>query len=198
MNTVYRVTANFLLPWGDTAKWVWHYQSSVASGNLNVQLIDAILALLIIIWDYLKSRIDSDVQGTELELAVYDAVDNEFNTILTRSLASLVGEAVGDGEPGNVSPFMTFPTSLAKSRGKKKLFSIVDSDITNGALSAALVAAMVLAGTAWSTTVTTTNAEYFPGNFNRPSVTFRPWDNSTVSVGAFSGSQYSRLPGRGV
>lgn len=196
-DNIFRVTATFQSPWSDIAQWVWHYKQIDPGGTLTLQLINAILAILQAVWGHIDSQIDQDWSGQTLDLALWDDNLKQFDTIRSVGIASLVGGAAGDGEPGNVSPFITFFTNKARSKGKKKLFGLVDSLVTNGALDASLVASMLLAASDWASDVTYSSIVHRPGNFNRATETFTEWSDTDWSVGAFTGSQYSRLPGRG-
>jgi hypothetical protein len=194
---IFRVTANFSGPQGQLRQWVWHYiQESAGSPSL-ADVIDAVITILAAVWALIDAYIDTDSVGETLELALWDAGLQQFDTVIVDDIDTLVGDGDDLGSPGNVAPYITFFTSLARSRGKKFLFDIGRVNQVDGLLDGAMLANMILAGDQWNNAFNIDGVVFRPGNFNRPTEDFRSWQTNAVGVGAFTGSQYRRLPGRG-
>lgn len=197
IDDIYRVTANFTGYNAQLINWVWHYkQVDVGSPPVNTILSNIVTALTTN-WDDIKSFLVPEVDGDTCDLALWDAALNRFDTIATQDISALTGTAAADGLPLNSSPYVTFFTDIGRSRGKKKIFGVAETAVTRGALDVGILAALALFAAGFDDDVSAAGVIYRPGNFNRVTETFIEWDQATVGVGAFAGSQYSRLPGRG-
>ena len=198
VNDIFKATASFTGPQGQTFQWVWHYIQTAGASILSQVLIDAIEAMLADAWAEIEDSVTTLVVGDTLDLAVYDSGAGEFNTIKTNDISALAGTGAADSSPANCAPFVTFFTSVGRSRGKKFLFGILEAALTNGQISAGLLVAAALFGAFFNNSVTQGSNTFAPGNFNLPTETFRQWNPTELGVGIFSGSQYRRLPGRGI
>jgi hypothetical protein len=198
VNDVWKATASFTGPQGQTYQWVWHYIQTAGGAVLTTALIDAIEAMLVDAWGEIEDFVSTLVVGDTLDLAKYDPGSGEFDTVRTNDISALAGAGAADSAPSNVAPFVTFFTAVGRSRGKKFLFGILESALTNGQISVGLLAAMALFGAFFNNDVAQGANDFSPGNFNLAEELFRTWLSTELGVGIFSGSQYRRLPGRGV
>lgn len=198
LNDVFRLTASFSGPQGQLWQWVWHMRQDTAQTLSPTQLIDEVESNLALAWADIASHVTSTVLGDTLQLAAWDDIAKQFDTIRTNDISSLQGSALTEYFPGNVAPYCTFPTNLGRSIGKKFLFGIVEAAVTNGALGAGLLADIALFAAQFNNVLTAGLNDFSPGNFNLASEIFRQWSETEVGVGIFTGSQYRRLPGRGI
>jgi len=195
---ILRVTATFTGPQAQILQWVWHYILTDDSSYDGTGAAAGIIEMLDAAWAEIDQLVDASTAGDTLDIALWDSTANEFNGIGTGDISHLVGTAVNQGSPGNVAPYVTFPTALPKSRGKKFLFTTDKEAGSDGALSGTTIAAMASFAAIFNNQVELGLAVARPGNFNLPTEVFRQWLTTSVGVGAFSGSQYRRLPGRGL
>lgn len=198
INDVFRATATFTVPNATIAQWVWYYLQATTGVLDKVLLANIIEAGLDVAFNGIKADIGVNVAGATLELAQKLVGETQFNTIQTNDITSIVGTNGGDVLPQNAAPYVTFFTDIAKSRGKKFIFGTVEGMQADTSITAAFLAKMAQFGADFDVQHVVTGITYVPGNYNRPTDTFRAWDGVNIGVGIFCGSQYKRLPGRGV
>lgn len=197
INDIFRATATWVGPQGQAIQWVWHYRQSSGTTTSPGLLAAGIKAQLQLAFDEIKVNVDANYTGDNLTLALRDAGTGDFNTIVISSLAGMNGTSTGEGVAPNSSPYVTFPTAVGKSIGKKFLFGVIEGAMDNGQIGVAFLAAMVLFALDFQDPVSDGTNSYLPGNWNEATTSFRQWINGTVGAGLFSGSQYRRLAGRG-
>lgn len=197
LDDIYRVTANYESGGGDLRQWVWHYTQQDAGVTDIADLIAAIIVILQAIWDFLKSDIDSGTSGVTLDLAVRDPITGLFDTIGSGDITTMVGTALANATAGNVSPYCTMYTAKARSRGKKFMFDVEGTSVTDSVVAGALIANLLLAAAEWNNIITVNGIRYRPCNYNALKDEVNLWNPTPVGAGLFSGSQYRRLPGRG-
>jgi hypothetical protein len=160
-------------------------------------LADAVVAMLGSAFDEIDLMVENGYVGNTLEVLLHDSGADEFNGVAIKDISAIVGGADADAFPANVAPYVTFFTDIPKSRGKKFIFGWIETQLADGVVSAAGLAALALFGAIFNNTVTDGSSTLAPGNFNAELVRFLTWSASEIGIGAFSGSQYRRLPGRG-
>lgn len=197
VNDVYRVTANFQGWDGQLLQWVWHYIQTEAGTAATTAILNTIRTVLEAVWADLDAWINSQVIGQTLDLATFDPMLGQWNTVDNVTIAHLVGGTLNPGASFNVAPYVTFFTDLARSRGKKFIFGVTENGLTSGAVEALLLADLATAAAAWVQDIIPNQITMAPGNFNTTTQAFHQWDKATVGVGSYTGSQYRRLPGRG-
>lgn len=197
LNDTFRVTANFQSGAGDIRQWVWHYTQQDAGDVTLADLVAAIIVILQAIWALLGPSVDDETEGVTLDLAVRDPATGLFDTVANGDISTLVGSAANSSMAANVSPYCTMFTAKARSRGKKKMFDVDRSLVTDSIVAGALVANLLLAAAEWNNILTVDSIRFRPGNYNYLSDTFTIWNPTPVGAGLIAGSEYQRLPGRG-
>lgn len=195
---IVRVEAKFTGPQGQTWMWVWHYVVETAAAFLWGQILTAVTTALGSAWAEIATWIDSSVEGDSVNLLLWDSVNEEFNGVINGTISTLVGTSSAEGSPGNVAPYVTFFTSLPKSRGKKFFFGVSEAVANDGVVQSGPAGDFADFGNTLNDPVIGGGNTLTPGNFRPSSQLFFRWNNTTVGVGAFTGSQYRRLPGRGI
>lgn len=193
-----RMTATFQGLNGQIYQWVWHYSQATGGAISFSALATAAKAQLAASWAEIEDFISTGVVGDTLLVAYLNPITLEFDGRATIDISEIAGVGAADGFPSNVSPYVTFFTAVARSIGKKFLFGVLESAVANGALLPGLVAAMALFLATFDNTVTEGSNTWKPGNYRFSDNSFRGWTQTSGGVGAFSGSQYRRLPGRGI
>ncbi len=196
-NDIYRCVATWTGSLGQVFQWVWHYHQITAGTPDDSLLAAAIAANLALAWADIDNEVVDTVLGDQLEILLWDGVLNEFNGVGTADISALDGLSIADEFPSNVAPYVTFHTSKPKSRGKKFLFGIDEGAVDDGAPIAGMVVIMATFAAKFDAPITEGVIAFRPGNFNVLTETFLEWDQTTIGIGAFTGSQYRRLPGRG-
>ncbi|MCK5566180.1 MAG: hypothetical protein KAJ07_13130 [Planctomycetes bacterium] len=197
LNDVIRLTATFKKDATDLAQWVWHAKHTSGADVSNAQLILDIIATLGIAWLNIDQAIDTGFAGTILELALWDAVEQRFDTVATSDISALVGTS-GETQmlPHANTGVVTFFTNLARSRGKKQIFGLMEGAQQASVLIGSVVTQLALFAADFDDAVTSGAATVKPGNFNRLTGIFREW-NGTVQANVLMGSQDRRKPGVG-
>jgi hypothetical protein len=194
---IFRAVASYSGVDNQLRQWVWHYIQAIGGATDNDLLAAAILAILDLAWADIEDHIHTSVIGTDLQLLKWDAGAGEYNGVAIEDLSHQVGLGAADVMPGNVSPYVIFPTSLPRSTGKKKLFDVVEAQVTEGAIAAGLLADMGAFALHMNNIAVESGNSYRAGNHNPDKPWFQQWSLTTVGVGVFSGSEYQRLVGRG-
>lgn len=197
LNDIFRVTAQFLMPESTIAQWVWHLQQTTAGGSLNQQLLDAIEANLATAFLNIDQHIDPGVIGDTLELALYNAVSGEFDTILSNAIGTIAGNGTAEMLPHQEAAVVKFFTSVGRSLGKKFIFGLDESTQDNSILLASVVSDLALFAADFDDTIVAGGNNYSAGNFNLLSEVFRPW-TQTVQANVTLGTQDRRRPGIGI
>ena len=198
LNDVIRITATFLGIASNVRQLVWHYRQTLGSDPDYDLLVDDIESVFETNWADIEGYVNSAVTGVDLALATYDAVSGAFDTIRTADISDIGGLGNGDTMPGNVTPYVTFPTNVGRSTGKKFLFDVVETHITNSIPSAAFLADMALFAAGYNDSVTDGSTTWRPCNLNAATGVSRLWRQDVVGVGAIAGSQYRRILGIGL
>jgi hypothetical protein len=194
---VARVVATFTGTDTQLVQWVWHYVVTAGGTQVWDAIADAIVAQLATAFDEIDLMVENGYTGNTLEVLLYDSGANEFNGVALKDISTIDGGADADALPANVAPYVTFFTDIPKSRGKKFIFGWIETQIADGVVSAAGLAALALFAAHFNNVVTDGSSSLAPGNFNAELQRFLTWSASEIGVGVFSGSQYRRLPGRG-
>lgn len=197
LNDVVRVTASYSGVGGNLRQFVWHYLQAVAGDPGWSDVLDAILAVLVNAWSNIDQHISDAVEGTVIDLALWDDVAEEWNTLATADASAMVGTNAGSAMPGNVSPYVTFYTQKARSRGKKFLFDVAETVEDDGLVSGAVILDMAAFAGILNNNVPVSGVTYSPCNYNYLTGEVNNWSNTVVGTSIFSGSQYKRLAGRG-
>ena len=198
LDTIFRVTAQFITPESTIAQWVWHYRQSTVGASGNQAFLDAVELLLTDAWAEIEAQIINTVVGDTLELAVYSTVLKEFDTILSNDISALNGGVAGvDMLPHQESPVVTFFTTVGRSLGKKFLFGFVETMQAGSILTAPALVNMALFGDEFRQGITAAGNDYEAGNFNLLAELFRAW-TSTIGVNVLLGTQDRRRPGIGI
>lgn len=198
LNDIFRATASFTGSQGQTWQWVWHYQQITEFATNPTAMAQAVNTMLGTAWQNVETNIKTNVIGDTLQWAEYVAADDQFDTKRTLDISHLFGASNDGGFPANVAPYVTFPTNVGRSTGKKFLFGITEFAVENGQCVVTLLADLALYAAAFNNVLTAGNNMIAPGNFNQEQGLFRQWSETEVGVGLFTGSQYRRLPGRGI
>ena len=194
---IFRVTAQFTMPESTIAQWVWHYQQVNSGVTAPSLLILAIEDNLELAWAEIDQMIDPEVVGDTLELAIFDNVANEFDTIRTVDISQLVGIATSEMLPHQEAGIVKFSTDVGRSVGKKFVFGISENQQDNSILIAGAITALVNFALQFDDTVTDGAATYAPGNYNIADDLFRQW-TGTVTANALLGTMDRRRPGVGI
>lgn len=194
---IFRMTAQFAMPQGTVAQWVWHYIQSSTGDPALTTLVAAIASQLSSAWDEIDGIIDNTVQGETLELAVWDSGNQRFDTVRTEDISSIVGTADTDMLPHADAAVVKFFTNVGRSIGKKYVMGVGEPSQNASILTTAALVALALFGDVLNNTVVGGGVEVEPGNFNPTTGNFREW-NTTVEALATIGSQDRRRPGTGI
>ncbi len=198
LDQVFRLTAQFTMPESTIQQWVWHIIQTTVGDVALTNLIDAAEVVLADAWAEIEDQHTDGMVGDTLELAVYDDVLNEFNTVRSNDISALVGtDAVTDMLPHQDAGLVLFFTSVGRSLGKKFISGMVETTQADSIVAAAAIVKLILFAAEFKTIITAAGNDYAPGNFNLVSEVFRQW-GSTVSVGALISSQDKRKPGIGI
>ncbi len=195
---IFRVIATFAGIQSSLRQWVWHYRQQTGGSIDEAAFVVAIIDMLTDAWDNLAAHIVDHVTGVDLQIQLWDPVEEEFNTVETGDITALVGDSTSAGAPGNAAPFVTFPTNVGRSTGKKFLFDVLAANVGDGLCTAALLADMALYAANFNDTIIEGGNTFRPTNFTPATGANRLWLQTTVGVGLVSGSQYRRLLGRGL
>lgn len=194
---IYRVVTTFTGDQGQAWQWVWHLYQLTGTGDTPDDLLDEIVSSFDAAWEAIDQDVASDVTGDSFELLLWDAVAKEFNGVASAANPYDGSNLTSENFPANVAPYVTMPTNRARNKAKKFLFGITVSNVIDGALTAGFVAAVSAFADAFTDAVNTSNAQYRLTTFNPVTEDFHLVKLVDWVVGAFSGSQYRRLPGRG-
>lgn len=196
---IYRVTAQWTGHGGqDIAQWVWHYRQATGGDIAAATIAAAIVTNFQTAWDNIDGIVSADWTADTLELALWDAVLNQFDTIHTESpLSNLDGTGSGDNLPNQDSLVVKFFTAVGRSIGKKFIFGVLDSlQLDESFLSTAVTPAALFAAD-FDSAVSASGATFNPGNFNSTTENFTPW-SGTVEANVLVGSQDRRRRGIGL
>lgn len=196
VNDRWRVTVDWDGPTADIAQSVWHYNQNVGALDYVDEFATELEAMLALMFAEIDDSIDDSVGMIGYSIAKYDAVLQQFDTVLQDTL-NIYGTSLSDMLPHQDNAVIKFFTSVGRSVGKKFIMGIVDALATNSTLTAATVTALGLAALEWAATLTSTNGGWRPGNFDAATNTFRPW-TGTVEANILVGSQDRRRPGFGL
>lgn len=198
IDDVFKATATFTMPAGTIAQWVWHYLQT-SSGEATAQAIaDSIRSNVGQAMNEIEDHVIDTVIGDSLDLALYDPVLNEFNTVATSDLSGADGaNAVDEMLPHQDAGVIKFFTAVGRSIGKKFIFGLVETAQSESTWIGAVVTAMAAFAAIFDAELEISGVDFVPGNFNLPLELFREW-TGTVEANAITGSQRRRRPGIGV
>lgn len=198
INDVWKATATFIMPESTVALWVWHYlQTDVGDPALQT-LADTIRSQVGQAVNEIEDYVIDTVVGDTLELALYDTVLKQFNTVAVSDLSGADGaNATDEMLPHQDAGVVKFFTSVARSIGKKFIFGLVETAQNESIWIGAVVTAMAAFAAAFDAPLSPGAIDFLPGNFNIVTEVFRQW-NGTVEANAITGSQRRRRPGIGI
>lgn len=195
---IYRVTAQQVTNGNDIFQWVWHYIQTTSGTVTLSDLATAIVAMLDTAWSNIASNIMNSVSGDSLEIAVYDPVSQEFNTMHQEDITgSLNGTAGTEAMPHQNAAVVKFFTSVAKSIGKKFISGLAIEVVENQDLAAGLITNLAFFGLDFVDTLSAGGASFAPGNFNLGTEEFTEW-NPDVEVLSLVRTQDRRIRGVGL
>ena len=195
---IYRVTLQWLQPTLDVAQLVFHYRQ-VTAGDPTIAAIQAAIAANFLVgWALIDDRIDGEVTGDFMQLALYDPGADEFNTVNTTPLGAAFDGALAGAQGGfQQAVCVKFLTNVAKSIGKKFLFGFGRDNFADDVVVVAGVAECLAAGIIWAADVVASGVTFRPGNWVRATGGFRDWTGD-VLVQLNESSQDGRRTGFGV
>ena len=195
---IYKATATFVMPEATIAQWVWHYIQEVGD-DVDLQVLaDNIRSNVGQAMNEIEDHIIDTVVGDTLELALYDPVLGQFDTVAVSDLSGADGEnAVDEMLPHQDAGVVKFFTEVARSIGKKFIFGLVETTQSGSIFIGAVVTAMAAFAAIFDADIAAGGELFRPGNFDVLLEVFRGW-NGTVEANAVTGSQRRRRPGIGI
>lgn len=137
---VLRATATFLTDGVDVTQWVWTSEAVTTGIEDTDTIAQAFFSTLETAWQAAENIILDQIQGSVLELALYDLGADKWNTFVQISIASLVGTDTGSYLPLGVALLTKMVSTRAKALGKKFMFGINENHIEDGQFDAGAVA----------------------------------------------------------
>lgn len=195
---VWRVTAQWTSTAADVFQWVWHIRQATGADPSAEDIASAVVTQLETAWAEISDSVSSAISADTLEVALWDAVTEEWNTLWTEALTSALDGLNGtDPLPWQNAGVVKFFTSVGRSIGKKFIFGLVEAGTQSQTWSATLLTDMALFAAAFDAVLTVTGATFTPGNFNALAGTFRQWIG-TVEANLLVGTQDRRQRGVGL
>lgn len=192
-----RITAQWALAEGGVAQWVWHYQHTSGADQDNDDVLSSIEAQLRLAWDEIEAIVDNSTLGDTIELALFDAVLGQFDTVAELNMTNEDGTAVGEALPQGVAGIVKFFTAVGRSLGKKFVFGLFEGAQVDGLLTASAIIDLIAFALEFDDDVLSGAANLRPGNFNPVTGLFRAWSKA-VGVNDVVGYQRRRKPGVGL
>lgn len=194
---IFRATAQFAMPQGTIAQWVWHYvQSSTGDPALSL-VVAAIATALEAAFLNMDQYIVPEVQGETLELAVYDSAAGVFDTVRSEDISDIQGSSVNQMLPHQDAAVVKMYTNVGRSIGKKFIMGMDENGQDESVIVSAYLSAFALFAADLDDDVTGGGVTLTPGNFARATGNFREY-NGTVEALATVGSCDRRRPGTGI
>lgn len=194
---IWRATAQFSMPQATIAQWVWHYQQVDAGDPSPAEIGAATESVLAAAWAELETNIVPGVVGDTLELALFDPVNAEFNTLRTELIDQLTGSATAEMLPHQDAPVVKFFTAVGRSVGKKFIFGFSEGAQFESIVVPGALQNMIDFALAFDNAILPGGIRFVPGNFNLATQTFRNW-TQTVAANSIIGTQDRRRPGIGI
>lgn len=197
LGDIWRATVQFDMPETTIAQWVQHYQQATAGSPSATDIATQIAAMVTSTWSDITTMVDPEVTGDTVEVALWDAVAKEFNTLATASINTLAGTATAEMLPHQEAAVVLFFTNVGRSIGKKFVFGLAENQQENSILTAGAITNLILWAAGWDNTLNVGGSTIEPGNFNLLTEAFRAYVK-TIAVNAVLGSQDRRRPGIGI
>lgn len=180
------------------AQWVWHYEQQ-DSGEVDPQdLADNVRSQVGQAMNEIEDYVIDTVVGDTLQIALWDTVLKQFDTLATSDLSGADGaNAVDEMLPHQDAGVAKFFTAVGRSIGKKFIFGLVETAQSESVLIGAVVTAIAAFAAIFIAARSVDAINFFPGNFNITTEVFRVW-TGTVEANALGGSQIRRRPGIGI
>lgn len=195
---IFKATATFTMPGSTVAQWVWHYEQQ-DSGEVDPQdLADNVRSQVGQAMNEIEDYVIDTVVGDTLQIALWDTVLKQFDTLATSDLSGADGaNAVDEMLPHQDAGVAKFFTAVGRSIGKKFIFGLVETAQSESVLIGAVVTAIAAFAAIFIAARSVDAINFFPGNFNITTEVFRVW-TGTVEANALGGSQIRRRPGIGI
>lgn len=198
LNDILRATITFTMPETTIAQWVWHYIQVTAGDPDFDQLATSISSAIGQAWNEIEDLIIDTVIGDILEVALWDGLLNQFDTLGVGSATNLDGaNAVDEMLPHMDAALVKFFTSVGRSIGKKFVPGLVETAQSESILTAGALVDMAAFAARFEDAVVSQGMTFNAGNFNAPTETFREYTH-VVEANALLAPQTRRRPGIGI
>ena len=140
---IFRVTQSYDLSGSSIGNLVWHFRVVAGTSVDYTAIATAIDTALALGWAAAEVLMSTDITPNNLDLAEWDATDNEWDGKATVAGTSPAGAAAGAALPAPVAAVLRWPTLELRRQARKFVPGMIEAnsngDVMDGTLTAALV-----------------------------------------------------------
>lgn len=194
---IIKIVIAFTMPDNVVAQLVTHYIVKTGSDIAEGDTLDAIDTALATAWANIEDRIVDGVLGDTMKLSVWDAINEQFDEVASKSVTGFDGVSVAEMLPHGVAGVIRFFTAIGRRQGRKFIMGLTEGSQQDGDLEALAITDLSNFALAWDNNVTIDSTQIAMGVFNEVTGSLQQFIN-TVAVNTVVGYQRRRKAGVGI